>query len=326
MLKLTESERSMLQNYPIEGILSALGKNTAHGRDNCYFSPFRQESVPSFHISPDGARWYDFGLGAGGRAVALVCRLLGCDGGRAYDFLAGLSATYVPVESSCRRHSSGRSSAGIRIFSVSDAVGSASLRGYAISRGISTGTLESCCSEVCFGYTGRQGYRGKAIGLKNNSGGWVLRSGTVKKCTSNDITTIDSYGTFSDVPTSPVGVMFEGMFDCLSFLEILGAAGCDICVLNSVTNVVKAERWIKAHDALVTFMDNDDAGRKATLRISGVASEGKRCKRINDWSDLYSGFNDLNGRLALNEDERKELTIILQSLWNRQFQRTFRKD
>lgn len=326
MMQLTETERARLRDYPIESVLAAFGKSTAHGRDNCYYSPFRQEARPSFHISRDGIRWYDFGIGAGGSAVALVCRLLDCNAGHAYDFLANLSSSYIPVRTG--KSSNARSSrpSRIRIISVRDTFSSKQLLDYAKSRGISPATLGGCCSEVVFGYEGRGHFSGKAIGLRNNRGGWILRAPDTKKCTSSETTTIDIYGTCSDVPTSRCGVLFEGMFDYLTFREIIGEPGCDACVLNSVNNIARAGGWIASHDRLFTFMDDDEAGRTATLRIRRMASERGKCIEINDWSFLYEGFNDLNGRMTINAEERESLTINLQSLWNNQFQRTFRKD
>lgn len=327
----TDSERAELQRIPIEDILKAFGRSTEHGRDNMYFSPFRDETTPSFHVSRDGSRWYDFGMGKGGSPVTLVCLLLGCDGGKAYDFLASISMTYLrssPVSEKAprdRRTSPSR----IRIRSAERRFLDMGLVRYAEGRGISPETLRSYCSEVRFTYEGHPGFRNSCIGFPNNRGGWVLRAPDVKKCTCNDISTINIYGEISDSPTSPAGLMFEGFFDFLSYIEVSGRLWpeCDICVLNSVTNISRAHGWIQSHKQICTLFDNDDAGRKALQDIrSSVAAGTAGFGTVNDWSCLYMGFNDLNERLGKGAQEREHLTIQYQSLWNRTFQMKFRKD
>ncbi len=55
---------------PMPEILRTLGHQPQRerGHDLCYFSPFRDERTPSFHVSVSGNVWYDFGAGRGGTA------------------------------------------------------------------------------------------------------------------------------------------------------------------------------------------------------------------------------------------------------------------
>ena len=324
----TVQERRQLLDVPIEDILRALGRNTAHGRDGLYYSPFREEREPSFHIARDGHRWFDFGIGEGGGSVKLVCRLLGCSGADAYDFLRTVGGAPAVIPGHAGRRAERRAGGSrIVIRSISREFGDRSLVTYAGSRGIGPRTLQEFCRQVSFGFEG--GARTMtAIGLENNSGGWVLRSGRTKRCSSNDITTIDIYGERSDSPTSPQGVLFEGLFDFLSWMEVSGRGlpPCDACILNSVVNLGKAAGWVAAHRQVGAFLDNDEAGRKALEELGRMAGALRDGVEINDWSILYTGFKDLNGRLSLGGSERNALTIQYQSLWNNQFQRKFRKD
>ena len=48
-------------------------KNTT--KDVRYLSPFRAEKTPSFHVSPDGRAWKDFGEGRGGNILDLAYRM-----------------------------------------------------------------------------------------------------------------------------------------------------------------------------------------------------------------------------------------------------------
>ena len=331
MATYSESERKALQEVPVEEILKVFGRSTEHGRDNLYLSPFRDEVSPSFHISRDGRKWYDFGMGKGGSVVTLVCMLLGCDGAKAYDFLSSVSSTYIRPTAPSDRPGQRTDAPGSRILinSADRNFRDGTLISYAKSRGISPAVLSEYCREISFSYAGHPGYRNSCIGFRNNGGGWILRAPDVKKCTVSDISTINIYGDLSVTPTSTRGLMFEGFFDFLSFVEMSGETWpkCDICVLNSVTNVRKAQDWIRSHKEICTLFDNDDAGRKALQDIKEyIAAPAAPCVKVNDWSYLYEGHNDLNERLSRGSHERENLTIQYQSLWNKTFQPKFRKD
>ena len=326
MATYSETERRELMEVPITDILKVFGRSVEHSGDNMYYSPFRDEKSPSFHISRDGLKWYDFGSGKGGTVLTLVCQLLGCDGGKGYDFLASVSRTFIQAEDTKARLREKEPGArhGISVLRASREFHDRSLTDYAKGRGIGLGTLRTFCREVTFSYESHPGYRNTAIGFPNNNGGWVLRAPDVKKCTSSDITTIDIYGELAGSPTSTSGMMFEGFFDFLSWMEISGEdwPKCDVCVLNSVTNIRKAQSWISEHSEILTLFDNDDAGHKA---LEELRCANPRVK-IDDWSRLYRGRSDLNEALAGSASERDTLTIQYQSLWNRTFQKTFRKD
>lgn len=327
MASYTDTEREKLQQIPIVDVLKVFGQSTAHGQDNLYLSPFRDEKSPSFHISRDGHKWYDFGTGEGGTVLTLVCKLLGCGGGKAYDFLASVSSTFIPSSHEEKKTSFCPENRGmINITDIHRSFSDRSLIDYATGRGITTGTLNRYCREIVFSYEGHPGFRNNAIGFQNNRGGWILRAPDVKRCTSSDITTINIYGERSDSPTSPTGIIFEGFFDFLSYIEISGQEWpqCDICVLNSVTNIRRAQDWVFAHKEICTFFDNDAAGRKALQDL-----QPSTCVKVNDWSGLYEGFKDLGERLERcrkNARERELFTIKYQSLWNKTFQKKFMTD
>ncbi|GHS93760.1 hypothetical protein FACS1894207_0750 [Bacteroidia bacterium] len=69
-------------------------------------------------------------------------------------------------------------------------------------------------------------------------------------------------------------MVFEGFWDFLSYLTIqkIEKSKHDIAVLNSVANVEKAMNFLKAHREIYTYLDNDDAGRKATELIQSANS------------------------------------------------------
>ena len=66
--------------------------------------------------------------------------------------------------------------------------------------------------------------------------------------------------------------------------------GSDAIVLNSVSNLSNAMSAIASHTTILTYLDNDEAGRKTMAEIRRQA-EG--CTVI-DRSELYKEYNDLN--------------------------------
>ena len=78
-------------------------------------------------------------------------------------------------------------------------------------------------------------------------------------------------------------------------------------VLNSVSNLEKAESFITSHNTIVTYLDNDEAGRRATSYLKSFgkilinkSSHYQNHKDLNDY--LKSGKN-LKNSLADNIDE-----------------------
>ena len=76
----------------------------------------------------------------------------------------------------------------------------------------------------------------------------------------------------------------------------------NIVMLNSVTNLAKALPFIASHEQVYAYLDNDDAGRKATDELK------KACRNLSDQSIHYRPYNDLNdylrSRLPVKEHRR----------------------
>jgi DNA primase len=86
----------------------------------------------------------------------------------------------------------------------------------------------------------------------------------------------------------------EGFWDFLSYLTIqkIEKSKHNVAVLNSIANVQKAMDFLKSHKEIYTYLDNDDAGRKATELIKS------NCVSANSRSERYAGFKDLNDFLC----------------------------
>lgn len=130
-----------------------------------------------------------------------------------------------------------------------------------------------------------------------SAGGYELRNPRFKGSTSpKDITHIRQSGKKNDSC-----FVFEGVMDYLSFIAIRQKTNptypCldwqDYIILNSTTNVDKALYPLADYEHIHCFLDNDEAGRKATQAI-----QKEFCWHVRDSSHLYSEYKDLNDYLC----------------------------
>ena len=302
MTRYSQDEKQRLLAFPLEGVLSAYGRRTDH-KGYMYYSPFREEDSPSFHIDARTNMWYDFGSAEGGGLVDLVCRLGGCDKAEVLDVIAGLDRTFVHVESPAQIPSENiprAASSAIRIERVSDEIRRYALLEYALGeRGIPMDILKSYCKEISYRIGNRHDTLYYAIGFPNNSGGWVLRSARTKICSSSDVTTLDSAGRMSPGASSRRAYVFEGFFDMLSWRAIYGreSLNCDVCVLNSVSNWRRAEEWLASHGKICLCLDNDEAGRRAVQDIAQSVKKRNGNLEVWDMSPSYVQYKDVGEML-----------------------------
>lgn len=328
MARYSEQEKMELRRVSIAEVMSMLGKRTDHERGNMYFSPFREEKTPSFHIGPGGDTWFDFGTNEGGGLVDFVTRMLSCSRSEAYDFLASAGGTFIPGSMDLK--SSSRAEAARRAVSVLKATKDFHwpLLQYAGQRGIPGDVLRRYCDDVTYSIDGCPGRAFYAIGFRNNSGGYVLRSKDYKMCSSSASTTLSPDGRVTAEVSSSKALVFEGFMDFLSYIALRGGnePGYDICVLNSVANLDKNIGWLGAHSSIGAYLDNDRAGRDACRSMFDCVSAENGDVCMFDLSTLYSGYKDLNEMLAARLKEHPSLTIKYQEPWNNPFQVKFRRD
>lgn len=303
MASYTVQEKKQLHSISIIEIMAHYGKRLEHTRSGLYYSPFRDERTPSFQIDEAKNTWYDYGTSEGGGLFDFVCKLAGITRGEVYDWLASFrhmvpeseyKAVIAPLMQ--RKPQASR----IVIDSASHTFTKDKLIEYALSRAVSKEVLAKYCEEVIYHIDSAPDRKFFAIGFKNNSGGYVLRSSISKRCSSSDITTLDSNGQMSQEVTSDKVIVFEGFMDFLSWITDVKqqTPQYDCCILNSVSNVAKALPWIMEHSNIAAFMDNDQAGRETLQKIMDCASEGAHDVCVYDMARLYEGYNDLNEKLS----------------------------
>ena len=300
----TEEEKKQLHSISIIEIMAHYGKRLDHTRSGLYFSPFREESNPSFHLDEAKNSWYDYGTGEGGSLFDFVCKFAGCTKGEVYDWLASFrnivpESEYRSIVAPILEKS--HNTARIVIDSASHCFTRHKLIEYAASRAVSKEVLERYCEEVVYHVDSDPERQFYAIGFKNNSGGYVLRSSISKRCSSSDITTLGPDGQMTDNVTSNKVLVFEGFMDFLSWITDVNqeTPQYDCCILNSVTNISKALPWIMAHSHVAAFMDNDPAGKETLQKImESVPNIACTDVCVYDMSKLYQEYNDLNDKLS----------------------------
>ena len=303
MASYTEQEKKQLHAISIVEIMAHYGKRLDHTRSGLYFSPFRDERTPSFHIDEAKNRWYDYGTSEGGNLFDFVCKFVNITRGEVYDWLASFrhmvpeseyKALIAPMLE--RKPHSSR----IVIDSASHHFTRRKLVEYAADRAVSKEVLEKYCEEIVYHVDSAPDRKFYAIGFMNNSGGYVLRSSISKRCSSSDITTLGSDGEMTQDATCDKVLVFEGFMDFLSWITDVKqqTPQYDCCILNSVSNIARALPWIMEHRNIAAFLDNDDAGRETLQKIMDSASEGAHDVCVYDMSRLYEGYNDLNEKLS----------------------------
>ncbi|MFI3249128.1 MAG: toprim domain-containing protein [Rikenellaceae bacterium] len=279
-----------VKDISIKSYLASRGitpkRETTHS--GYYLSPLRSETTPSFHVSYDKNLWHDFGADVGGSIIDLVMQLDNCSVAEAYRKLEG-SDTLVPIERPAQVYKPKESTIQIeRVEPLQDQY----LLNYLSGRGVDIEIAKHYCKEVRYTINGKSYY---AIGFANRDGGWELRNEYFQGSTSPKSVTIFANDTDNTL-------LFEGFIDMLSYLSIKKTIDpvVNVCVLNSVSNLHKAEEFLKTQRIVHCFLDNDEAGRKATLQAQ------KFCKEALDHSHLYGEYNDLNDYLQHSKRSQRQ--------------------
>lgn len=197
--KYSSEQVDVLNRTSMRDILAVLGYNTAHTPGGLFFSPFRPDSNPSFHIDDANHRWYDHGDGTlgselkrgssrgGGDPILLVRLLRKCSFREACDFLASLNPSVIPhVEDriiTTNQGGTGGECVDTSVERIHDGVVSKSLRDYAVhERCIPAAILDRYVHQVDYVLTFADRQSGEmrrahyfAIGNVTVGGGWNLR-------------------------------------------------------------------------------------------------------------------------------------------------------
>ena len=222
-------------------------------------------------------------LGRGGNIIALAGVLYASDH---VPYLLGKIAEQAPhirpISFSFRQQASEPS---FQHLEVGELTHPALLR-YLQERGINIALAKAQCKELHFTHNGKPYF---AIGFPNVAGGYEIRSRFFKGCVPpKDVSLVKAEGSPADVCS-----VFEGFMDFLS-AATLGLETGDCLVLNSISNVEKAMRYLDGYGRIDCYLDRDEAGRRTLEMLKGHYEE-----RVCDRSALYDGCKDLNEYLQL---------------------------
>ena len=290
-----EEDLSRIKRYSIVEYLERKGIKPVRSTPAyaLYHSPLRAETHPSFKVDTEKNLWIDYAEGKGGSIIDLCMRLEGCTLSETIRHLGRNTlddTVHSPYKESVQdtfmqesiRQAASTNGGARRLTGISDTL-PLHLQKYL--------TEERCINMEkampflrCISYEIR-GLHYQAIGFANQSGGYELRDNGMFKGTiaPKDITPIFTDG------VDPVCI-FEGFMDFLSFLSMKEEIISHCLVMNSVSNVARAIRYLNDRHLthIRAFLDNDDAGRKATTDFIRAGF------KVEDMSVHYGRFKDLN--------------------------------
>lgn len=286
------------KNIELAAYLQTIGVTPCKKQGNSlwYFSPFRNETEPSFKVNLTRNEWYDFGLGKGGNILSFVMEHHGIDDvSQALQIISGKASRLPPESFSFRSQENLPYFEDINIQPLVNP----SLIQYLKERRIHIPFAEQTCKEVHFRFRDKPYF---AIGFENASGGYELRNKYFQGTLSPKTFTRINNGNDSCC-------VVEGFMDYLSYLTLLqkhnnpNADKRDYIILNSVANISKAIDTIDSYREKLCFLDNDKAGTSAFFEIR------KKCgSNVLDRSTLYKGYKDLNDYLC-GKEQRVDLPV-----------------
>src|SRR4051812_11446820 len=177
-----------VKNTDMVDYLLSLGfKPTKVSRsDYWYYSPFRQETTPSFKVNRNMNRWYDFGEGKGGNLVDFGILYHKCS---VSELLRKMNKSFSFQQQNISFKKEDEEVKKIKVISEREITSLVLLR-YLHKRRISIEIAAKFCKEINYQLYGKNYY---ALGFKNNAGGYELRNEKFKASSSpKDVTLVDN--------------------------------------------------------------------------------------------------------------------------------------
>jgi len=290
-----------IKQIKLQDFLASMGCKPVkqYGVNLMYLSPLRTEKHASFKVNTEINQWYDFGIGRGGNIIALaellynssdVSYLIHQIERNAPSSVSGSLPTVKPITPQ-------NSFEHLQVLPITHPA----LIKYLEERCIDVETARTVCKELHFDTRGKHYF---GIGFPNIAGGYEIRNPFFKDC----IAPKDISHFYAEEPKK-VCFVFEGFMDFLSFMTLRRKENDrlkrqDYLVLNSVTNIHKAAKRLSRYDSVQCFLDNDEAGRNAYLRLSKELGSS-----VLDSSSLYSDFKDLNDYLCAEVKHSQKAVI-----------------
>ena len=266
------------REIPIEKVLQNLGCEPVKtiGNDLWFLSPFRPEKTPSFKINRKLNKWFDHGEQVGGNTIDFVIQKFGFDVSESLNYLKKFEEFFSLqkqiFEPIIEKESTNKIDKIIPIQHVA-------LVQYLKSRGINNYKSIPSLTEIHYTINDKKFF---ALGFKNNSGGFEIRSKYAKICLgTKDVSLIIN-------KTKTIRI-FEGFFDYLSFVQKQEfMKDSDFLILNSVALLNQNIAILENYYSIELYLDNDNAGNKYTTVVS------KKFENVKDCRGVFQGFKDYN--------------------------------
>ena len=272
-----------------------------YGYYGLFHCPYREDRNASFKVDFQKNIWHDFGTGDGGSIIDLIMKMNNCSFNEAVQQLDNNTVKrtndcmyqHHNIGTSQHRNADDFSFHRNEITNIQP-ITHPKLIEWVKERKIDLSLANQYCREVH--YRNQSGNH-FSIGFRNDKGGYELSSPTgFKSCFSpKDIKTFRN--------NAAVCLVFEGFWDFLSYLTIqkIGKTRHDIAVLNSIANIQKSIDFLKKHQEIYTYLDNDEPGKQASELIKS------NCVSVNNRSERYAGFKDLNDYLCQKPQVKPEV-------------------
>ncbi len=269
----------VLQNLGCEAVKT-------NGDDLFYLSPLRLEKTPSFKVNRKLNKWFDHGEQIGGNVIDFVIQKFGFNVSEALEYLKkfhDFSFSHKQIFETTEDKEN------IDHIEKIIPVQHIALIQYLKSRGIKNYEKISNLKEIHYSIKDKKYF---ALGFKNDSGGFEVRSKYAKICLGKkDISHIKN--------DSKCLRIFEGFFDYLAFIQKQKiGADTDYLILNSVALLNKNLSILNDYDLIELYLDNDDAGDKWTKFILD------KFHIVINYQIIYEGFKDYN-EWFMNENLEK---------------------
>lgn len=251
----------------------------------------RNEVTASCKVDKTLNRFYDHGVGFGGKVTDICMLINSCDVRNALAILSGCSLPRLQRNSMCQQLTK------VNVTTEVKSIGriiDRRLQAYLKTRCIPLRLANNYCCQITYSFGGREYV---TIGFKNNAGGFATRNKYSKRCIGpNDISCVRPHETRV--------ILTEGFLDYLSAIVLNPmVANYGAIVLNSTANISRCVEQLSVFQPKVIYVafDNDNSGRDASLMVNKLFPFAK------DVSHRYKLFKDINEKLTNLKNEKAKV-------------------